>query len=88
MSERADFTAMLAQSGLAHADAVAGLQASDRNQALRALALALPDDMPSIAVIDEVPWLVEQDRLPAAGTRQSASALLVAGELSMLGEFR
>jgi uncharacterized protein len=61
VAERADFTTMLAQSTLPGADAVAGLQASDWNQALRALALALPDDGPSIAVIDEVPWLVEQD---------------------------
>ncbi|MEV0650180.1 DUF234 domain-containing protein [Phytomonospora sp. NPDC050363] len=29
---------------------------------MRALALALPEDVPSVAVIDEVPWLVEQDR--------------------------
>jgi AAA+ ATPase superfamily predicted ATPase len=62
LAERAEFTALLAQSDLRGAEAVAGLQAGDWNQALRALALALPDDTPSIAVIDEVPWLVEQDR--------------------------
>ena len=61
VSERADFTATLAQSGLAHADAVAGLQAADWNQALRTLAVALPEGSPAIAVLDEVPWLTEQD---------------------------
>ncbi len=61
VAERADFTAAMAQSGLPGAELVAGLQPGDWNQALRSLALALPDDTPSIAVIDEVPWLVEQD---------------------------
>ncbi len=61
VAERADFTAGLAQSGLPGGDAVAGLQAGDWNQALRTLALALPGESPSIAVLDEVPWLVEQD---------------------------
>ncbi|MFI5568995.1 ATP-binding protein [Streptomyces sp. NPDC051740] len=60
-AERADFTTTLAQSPLPGAELVAGLRATDWNQALRSLALALPDDVPSIAVIDEVPWLVEQD---------------------------
>ncbi|HEY3605950.1 MAG TPA: DUF234 domain-containing protein [Pseudonocardiaceae bacterium] len=61
VAERADFTAALAQSGLPDADTVAGLQATDWNQALRTLALAVPQDTPVIAVLDEVPWLVEQD---------------------------
>ncbi|ELP65413.1 ATP-binding protein [Streptomyces turgidiscabies] len=62
VAERADFAAALAQSLLPRAELVAGLQAQDWNQALRSLALAVPDDSPSIAVIDEVPWLVEQDK--------------------------
>jgi uncharacterized protein len=62
VAERADFAAALTGSGFPGAEAVAGLQAGDWNQALRALALAVPDDTPSIAVLDEVPWLVEQDR--------------------------
>lgn len=62
MTERADFVGMLGQSALPGAELVAGVQAGDWNQALRTLALAVPDDRPSIAVIDEVPWLVEQDR--------------------------
>ncbi|THA70381.1 ATP-binding protein [Streptomyces sp. A0958] len=61
VAERADFAATLAHSPLPGADLVAGLQASDWNQALRSLAVAVPDDVPSIAVLDEVPWLVEQD---------------------------
>jgi uncharacterized protein len=61
VAERADLAALLAHSDLPAAEAVAGLRAADWNQALRTLALALPDDSPSIVVIDEVPWLVEQD---------------------------
>ena len=61
-AERADFASTLAQSPLPGADLVAGLQAGDWNQALRSLALAAPDDAPSIVVLDEVSWLVEQDR--------------------------
>lgn len=62
VTERAEFAAALAQSPLPGAELVAGLQAQDWNQALRSLALAISDDSPSIAVIDEVPWLVEQDQ--------------------------
>ncbi|MFF4127637.1 ATP-binding protein [Microbispora rosea] len=62
VAERADFVGMLAQSALPGAELIAGVQAGDWNQALRALAVAVPDQTPSIAVIDEVPWLVEQDR--------------------------
>ncbi|OIV39382.1 ATPase [Mangrovactinospora gilvigrisea] len=61
VTERADFLATVAQSDLPGAELVAGLQAGDWNQALRTLALAVPDDSPSIAVLDEVPWLIEQD---------------------------
>jgi len=62
VAERADFIGTLAQSALPGAELIAGVQAGDWNQALRALAVAVPDQTPSIAVIDEVPWLVEQDR--------------------------
>lgn len=61
VAERADFVATLAQSALPGADLVAGLSATDWNHALRTLTIAVPDNSPSIAVIDEVPWLVEQD---------------------------
>ncbi|WP_216899116.1 AAA family ATPase [Nocardia alni] len=56
------FVATVTQSALPGADLVAGLSVTDWNHALRTLAIAVPDDRPSIAVIDEVPWLVEQDR--------------------------
>ncbi|MEV6910070.1 ATP-binding protein [Amycolatopsis sp. NPDC051071] len=60
-AERADFTASLAQSALPGADLVAAAAGTDWNQALRALAIAVPEHEPSIVVLDEVPWLVEQD---------------------------
>lgn len=60
VAERADFAETVAQSSLPGAGLVAGMRPSDWNQALRTLAIAVPD-VPSIAVIDEVPWLVEQD---------------------------
>ncbi|MEV5838760.1 DUF234 domain-containing protein [Nocardia sp. NPDC052112] len=61
VAEREDFVAALAYSPLRGAELVAGISAADWNQALRTLAIALPDDAASIVVIDEVPWLVEQD---------------------------
>ncbi|WP_052851298.1 ATP-binding protein [Streptomyces avicenniae] len=61
VAERADFTTTLAHAPLPGAELVAGLQPQDWNQALRALALAVPEDRPAVAVLDEVPWLVEQD---------------------------
>ncbi|WP_424644137.1 ATP-binding protein [Embleya sp. AB8] len=61
VAERADFAATLGSSALSGAELVAGLRVADWNQALRSLAVAVPADAPSIAVIDEVPWLVEQD---------------------------
>ncbi len=61
-AERADFMTSLAQSGLPGADLIAGAAGLDWNQTLRALAIAVPEQAPSIIVLDEVPWLVEQDR--------------------------
>lgn len=61
-AERAEFLASVAQSALPHAERAEGLTATDWNHTLRALAAAAPDDRPSVVVIDEVPWLVEQDR--------------------------
>lgn len=60
-AERGDFAATVAQSPLPGAELVAGISAGDWNQALRTLSIALPDDAASIVVLDEVPWLVEQD---------------------------
>jgi AAA+ ATPase superfamily predicted ATPase len=60
-AERADFTDAVAQSPFPGGGLVTGMQANDWNQALRTLAVALPGDGPAVAVIDEVPWLVQQD---------------------------
>jgi hypothetical protein len=42
-------------------DAVAGARPGSWPDAFRSLASALPRDKPSIVVLDEVPWLAEQD---------------------------
>ncbi|MBO0806446.1 MAG: ATP-binding protein [Nocardiopsaceae bacterium] len=60
--ERSELAAAVGCSTLPGAELVAGLQATNWLQALRALAVAVPDDRPSIVVIDEVPWLSAQDR--------------------------
>ncbi|RJO75139.1 ATP-binding protein [Nocardia panacis] len=60
-AERADFLATLAHSPLREAELVAGISVTDWNQALRTAAVAAADDTPGVLVIDEVPWLVEQD---------------------------
>jgi len=60
-AERADFTTAIAQSSLPAGGLVAGTRPQGWNHALRTLVAALPSEAPSIAVIDEVPWIVEQD---------------------------
>ena len=60
-AERADFIDVIAASGLERASLVSGMRPADWNQALRMLASVLPDDVPSIVVLDEVPWLAETD---------------------------
>lgn len=59
---RADFAEAVAQSTLPGGELVADTRPADWNHALRTLVAALPDNAPSIVVIDEVPWIVEQDR--------------------------
>lgn len=61
MAERRDFLAALTQSGLNAPAIFAHLSPPDWNGTLRALAEFLPDDRPTVVVLDEVPWLVEQD---------------------------
>jgi AAA+ ATPase superfamily predicted ATPase len=60
-AERADFAATVSQSTLPGGELVADTRPADWNHALRTLTAAVPGDAPSIAVIDEVPWIVEQD---------------------------
>ncbi|WP_409493937.1 ATP-binding protein [Amycolatopsis sp. cmx-11-12] len=92
-AERADFTTSLAQSALPGADLVAGAAGTDWNQALRALAVAVPEREPSVVVLDEVSWLVEQDSefegaLQTVWDRYLSSKpvllLLVGSDLSMM----
>ncbi|MQS07609.1 ATP-binding protein [Streptomyces alkaliphilus] len=60
-AERADFVSCVGRASLSGADLFSGTGARDWNAALRSLAAALPDDTPTIVVLDEVPWLIEQD---------------------------
>ncbi|MGC5010825.1 ATP-binding protein [Streptosporangium sp. DT93] len=61
VAERGDFAEAIACSGLAGGELVRGAVPQDWNHALRSLALASDDDTPCIVVLDEVPWLIEQD---------------------------
>jgi AAA+ ATPase superfamily predicted ATPase len=60
-AERADLMEVIVASGLDKAELLSGVRPTDWNQALRALAVALPGDVPSIVVLDEIPWLMAQD---------------------------
>lgn len=60
-AEREAFLEAIGRSTLGERALVEGFSVSDWNQALRALAVAVPADEPSIVVIDEIPWLMEQD---------------------------
>lgn len=61
-AERAEFAHAVEESELPGTELLRGLRADDWNQALRMLASAAPEHRPSIVVLDEVPWLVEQDQ--------------------------
>ncbi|MFN8075796.1 MAG: ATP-binding protein [Kineosporiaceae bacterium] len=60
-AERGDFLAAVARSPLSGAAHLEGLVAPDWTRALRSLALAVANT-PAIVVLDELPWLMEQDR--------------------------
>ncbi|MGW0482917.1 ATP-binding protein [Nonomuraea sp. NPDC003214] len=59
-AERRDFVEAAVCAGLPGAALVQGVEPADWNGALRALATAAADS-PCIVVLDEVPWLIEQD---------------------------
>ncbi len=59
--ERDDLVAQIPQSTLPDKDRALGAAPGDWLHTLRTLADAVPADRPSIVVLDEVPWLVEQD---------------------------
>jgi AAA+ ATPase superfamily predicted ATPase len=69
-TERTRFAASVLRSDLPDRRLLEGVQLDSWDAALRQLAAILPTDTPSIVVIDELPWLLEQD--PAAeGTLQT-----------------
>ncbi len=57
--ELAAFASAIATSDLPGADLADGTEPSSLSATLRLLAAALPSDMPSVVVIDELPWLLE-----------------------------
>ncbi|WP_188282222.1 ATP-binding protein [Streptomyces sp. CBMA29] len=69
--ERARFLGALRESSLPGRELAEGLEtAASWDAALRLLAAALPDDRPSIVVLDELPWLIEADPV-AEGSLQT-----------------
>jgi len=60
VAEMADLLAAVSQSTLPGRDLVTGLTPNDWTQTLRLLAACTPDDIASIVVLDEVPWLMQQ----------------------------
>jgi len=59
VEELAEFAHAIATSDLPNAALAAGVEPKSLTAALRLLAQALPDQTPAIAVIDELPWLLE-----------------------------
>jgi hypothetical protein len=71
-AERAAFAAVVLDSDLPSRDLFAdGAVPPTWASLFRLLAAALPDDSPSIVVVDELPWLIEAD-LALEGTLQTA----------------
>ncbi|MEU9884807.1 DUF234 domain-containing protein [Sphaerisporangium sp. NPDC051011] len=60
-AERLDLVEAISCSALPGRELVAGAEPPDWNHMLRSLAVAMGEQAPSIVVLDEVPWLVEQD---------------------------
>ncbi|GAB2875817.1 ATP-binding protein [Streptomyces mayteni] len=60
--ERLRFLTEVRESSLPNTELLAGISAvADWDAALRQLALVLPDDRPSVVVLDELPWMIERD---------------------------
>jgi uncharacterized protein len=92
-NERSQFAAELAESRLPAAAEVGSEPAATWHIALRRLADALDDQIPSIVVIDELPWLATQD--PAAEgalqtvwdrylSRKPVLLILIGSDLAMM----
>lgn len=60
-AERAAFVASALRSDIPGRELLEGVQLAGWDAALRQLAAVLPIDTPSIVVLDELPWLLEQD---------------------------
>ncbi|WP_211228700.1 AAA family ATPase [Glycomyces tenuis] len=58
-----DLRDVVRDSELPGADGLPRARPSNWHETFKLLSTAIPDDSPSILVIDEVPWLIEQDRL-------------------------
>lgn len=92
-TERAALMEAIGRSNLGDRRLVEGVSVRDWNQALRTLAFAIPDGEPTIIVIDEVPWLIEQD-LEFEGalqtewdqelSRKSVLLLLIGSDLAVM----
>lgn len=60
-AERTDLITAITESSLPSPRLLESVHPTDWRTALSALADAVPTDRPSIVVIDEVPWIIEQD---------------------------
>ncbi|WP_166354426.1 ATP-binding protein [Phytoactinopolyspora limicola] len=60
-AERAAFMESVLRSSLPDREQLRGVQVGSWEAAWRQLSIALPHDVPSVVVLDEMPWLLEQD---------------------------
>ncbi|WP_225849869.1 DUF234 domain-containing protein [Streptomyces sp. HPF1205] len=82
--ERAGFLAALRDSALPGRQLLAGVESvATWDAAFRLLAAVLPEDEPSIVVVDELPWLIEADPV-AEGTLQTAWDRALSGKPVLL----
>jgi len=92
--ERARFLAALRDSSLPGRELADGVETvSSWDAALRLLAAALPDDRPSIVVLDELPWLIEADPVAEGAlqtvwdrvlSRKPVLLVLIGSDLAMM----
>src|SRR5882757_7679460 len=92
--ERARFLAALRDSSLPGRELADGVETvSSWDAALRLLAAALPDDRPSIVVLDALPWLIEADPVAAGAlkavwdrvlSRKPVLLVLIGSDLAMM----
>lgn len=61
-NERDSLIRSISESSLDAPELLRSVRPRDWNEALGALASAVPNDRPSIIVLDEIPWLIERDK--------------------------